>query len=40
VIQFHEEIFHASKNSDPREASHAMLAHLKQTEKNFMESLK
>jgi len=40
VIQFHEEIFHAIKNSDPREASHAMLAHLKQTEKNFMESLK
>ena len=40
VTKFHEEIFQAIRNSDPREASHAMLAHLKYTEKNFMESLK
>src|ERR1700761_4393064 len=40
VLKFHEEIFEAIKNADPREASHAMLAHLKYTEKNFMDSLK
>ena len=39
VVQFHEEIFQAIKNADPREASHAMLAHLKYTEKNFRDSL-
>ena len=40
VVKFHAEIFQAIKNADPREASHAMLAHLKYTEKNFMDSLK
>lgn len=40
VLKFHEEIYQAIKNADPREASHAMLAHLKYTEKNFMDALK
>jgi len=40
VLKFHQEIFEGIKNADPREASHAMLAHLKFTEKNFMDSLK
>jgi GntR family transcriptional repressor for pyruvate dehydrogenase complex len=40
VLKFHQEIYEAIKNADPREASHAMLAHLKYTEKNFMEALK
>ena len=40
VLKFHEDIYLAIKNADPREASHAMLAHLKYTEKNFMDALK
>lgn len=40
VLKFHREIFEGIKNADPREASHAMLAHLKFTERNFMDSLK
>jgi GntR family transcriptional repressor for pyruvate dehydrogenase complex len=39
VLKFHEDIFEAIRNGDPREASHAMLAHLKYTEKNFKDSL-
>ncbi|MBN9382722.1 MAG: FadR family transcriptional regulator [Chitinophagaceae bacterium] len=39
VLKFHEDIYEAIKNADPREASHAMLAHLKATEKNFKDSL-
>lgn len=39
VLKFHQDIYEAIRNADPREASHAMLAHLKATEKNFKESL-
>jgi GntR family transcriptional repressor for pyruvate dehydrogenase complex len=39
VLKFHQDIYDAIRNADPREASHAMLAHLKATEKNFKESL-
>ncbi len=40
LVQFHEDIYQAIRKGDPGEASYAMRAHIKRSEKNFLESLK
>ena len=40
LVQFHQDILDAIRKGDPGEASYNMRAHIRRSEKNFLESLK